>query len=185
MTDDTKDYENQESENKLYNQKLRYYNDSHWLPMKACLVNLVPKGLSRSLILETRLIRSARGKEKADSTFIKEGGGISLRWYISYIISEKKINNVLSSVNKGKSCQEMKIAFPHASDGMYQVQPDGGVGKFWAYCDMTSFGGGWTMCYSTNNLVNPKTEVTYDESLPYGTNGYRTDCNHIQVPNKV
>ena len=37
------------------------------------------------------------------------------------------------------------------------------------------------MCYSTNNTVNPETEVTYDEKLPYGTNGYRTNCNHIQV----
>ena len=64
---------------------------------------------------------------------------------------------------------------------MYQVQPDGGLSMFWVYCDMTSFDGGWTMCYSTDNLVNPKTEVTYDENLPYGTNGYRTDCNNIQV----
>lgn len=37
------------------------------------------------------------------------------------------------------------------------------------------------MCYSTDSLVNPKTEVTYDENLPYGTNGYRTDCNNIKV----
>ena len=37
------------------------------------------------------------------------------------------------------------------------------------------------MCYSTDDLVNPKTEVTYDENLPYGTDGYRTDCNNIEV----
>ena len=37
------------------------------------------------------------------------------------------------------------------------------------------------MRYSTDNVVNPKTEVKYDENLPYGTNGYRTDCNNIQV----
>ncbi|KAJ7323134.1 hypothetical protein OS493_032422, partial [Desmophyllum pertusum] len=81
---------------------------------------------------------------------------------------------------QGKSCQDIKTRFPHAPDGMYQVQPDGGLSMFWVYCDMTSFDGGWTMCYSTDNLVNPKTEVTYDENLPYGTNGYRTDCNNIQ-----
>jgi len=61
------------------------------------------------------------------------------------------------------------------------VQPDGGLHVFWVYCDMTSFGGGWTMCYSTNNLVSPQTEVKYDENLPYGTNGYRADCNNIEV----
>ena len=37
------------------------------------------------------------------------------------------------------------------------------------------------MCYSTDDKVNLKTEVTYEENLPYGTNVYRTDCNHIQV----
>ena len=37
------------------------------------------------------------------------------------------------------------------------------------------------MCYSTDDLADPKTEVTYNENYPYGTNGYRTDCNEVQV----
>ena len=37
------------------------------------------------------------------------------------------------------------------------------------------------MCYSTVNLVNLKTEVTFNEKLPYGTDGYRTDCNNVEV----
>lgn len=37
------------------------------------------------------------------------------------------------------------------------------------------------MCYSTDNLVRPQTEVKYNENLPYGTDGYRTDCNNIEV----
>ena len=82
---------------------------------------------------------------------------------------------------QGKSCQDIRRVYPHARDGMYRIQPYGGFKTFWAYCDMTSFDGGWTMCYSTNNAVNPKAEVTYDEMLPYGTNGYRTDCNNIPV----
>ena len=64
---------------------------------------------------------------------------------------------------------------------MYLVQPDIALDMFWAYCDMASFDGGWTMCYSTDDLVYLTAEVTYDEDLPYGTNGYRTDCNNIQV----
>jgi len=79
----------------------------------------------------------------------------------------------------GKSCQEIKSVFPHAPDGMYQVQPENGNNTL-VYCDMTSFGGGWTMCYSTDDKVNLRTNVTFDKNLPYGTNGYRTDCNYIQ-----
>ena len=37
------------------------------------------------------------------------------------------------------------------------------------------------MCYTTDEKVNPRTEVTYDERLPYGKNGYRTNCNNIEV----
>ena len=37
------------------------------------------------------------------------------------------------------------------------------------------------MCYSTNDKVNLTAEVTFDKSLPYGTNGYRSDCNNIPV----
>ena len=37
------------------------------------------------------------------------------------------------------------------------------------------------MCYTTNKYADPKDETTYDVSLPYGTNGYRTNCNEIEV----
>ncbi|XP_020619960.1 uncharacterized protein LOC110057715 [Orbicella faveolata] len=44
---------------------------------------------------------------------------------------------------------------------------------------MTSYNGGWTMCYTTDKYVKPKTEVTYSAQFPYGSDGYRTNCNNI------
>ena len=68
-------------------------------------------------------------------------------------------------------------------DGMYWIVPDGGShsNAFLAYCDMTSYNGGWTMCYTTDEYAKPKTEVTYNTTFPYRTDGYRTNCNEIEV----
>ena len=66
---------------------------------------------------------------------------------------------------------------------MYWLDPDGGShsNAFLAYCDMTSFNKAWTMCYTTDDKAKPKTEVTYSAQIPYGTDGYRTNCNNIPV----
>ena len=37
------------------------------------------------------------------------------------------------------------------------------------------------MCYTTDEYVKPKTEVTYNPQFPYGRDGYRTNCNNIPV----
>jgi hypothetical protein len=78
----------------------------------------------------------------------------------------------------GKSCLEIKEKGLSRGDGMYFIDPDGeGEGEpFEVKCDMTSFGGGWTMCYTTNSHVDIRTELTTTAE-----HGYRADCNNIPV----
>ena len=41
----------------------------------------------------------------------------------------------------------------------------------------------WRMDHvlQTDEYVRPKSEVTYNAQFPYGSDGYRTDCNNIPV----
>ena len=89
----------------------------------------------------------------------------------------------MSELALGVDCKDIKTRGVSPADGISWLDPDGGSpsNAFLAYCDMTSYGGGWTMCYTTDEYAKPKTEVTYDASLPYGTDGYRTNCNQIPV----
>ena len=81
------------------------------------------------------------------------------------------------------SCQDIRMKGHSKGDGMYWLDPDGEShsNAFLAYCDMTSYDGGWTMCYTTDEYAKPRTEVKYNFTFPYGTDGYRTNCNNVKV----
>lgn len=81
----------------------------------------------------------------------------------------------------GRSCKDIKTTLPSLGDDLYWLDPEGGnqSNAFLAYCDMTSYNGGWTMCYTTDEYAKPKSEVMYNPGFPYGVDGYRTNCNNI------
>ena len=100
--------------------------------------------------------------------------------------STSLIQNTLSSCSAGSgleptcpgvSCYEINAEGLSMGDGTYWIDPTNTGSPFPAHCDMTTDGGGWTMCYSTDNEIHMETETTPDGI--YGETGYRTDCRDI------
>ena len=108
-------------------------------------------------------------------------GGYSAQLFLEWSRCSRVI--LFYEPGPGVNCEDIKNRGNSKGDGLYWLVPDEGShsNAFLAYCDMTSYNGGWTMCYTTDEYVKPKTEVTYSAQLPYGSDGYRTNCNNIPV----
>jgi hypothetical protein len=63
-----------------------------------------------------------------------------------------------ASEKQAGSCLDIKNNNPKASDGIYEIDPDG-IGNnqpFKVYCDMTREGGGWTLYANHTDEINKK-----------------------------
>ncbi|XP_065835448.1 intelectin-1-like [Oscarella lobularis] len=96
-------------------------------------------------------------------------------------IRGESTSSVNTKNNPGKSCKDIKQNDPNLPSGVYWINPDSSLyqGAFQVYCDMTTAGGGWSMCYTTDTAVKLKTEKIYNPQKPYGTVGYGADCSGI------
>ena len=74
-----------------------------------------------------------------------------------------------TSVQGCASCADFLAASSSATDGLYDLDPDGDGTTFSAWCDMTTSSGGWTLVAVTNWTTSVWTSTSVVDDSTFGT----------------
>ncbi|ESP94966.1 discoidin domain-containing protein [Pseudoalteromonas luteoviolacea] len=91
-----------------------------------------------------------------------------LEYYGGFVTHDTVIEPEDPTPIEGTTCASIKQQTPNATTGIYQIDPDGNGGEpaFYAHCEMTLNGGGWTLVANHSDGLNelvvtsPVTEAT-------------------------